>query len=84
MTNSADKDDRPVKRTLTLMGHRTSVTMEDAFWSEFQAIARRRAMSVNALASELDAARVPPASLSSAIRLYVLHDLKERLALASD
>ena len=68
--------DRPVKRSLTLSGHRTSVSLEAAFWDEFRRIAEARGVSVNALASRLDAGRTPPASLASAIRLFVLAELK--------
>jgi len=69
-------EDRPVKRSLTLQGHRTSVSLEAAFWEAFRAIAARRGLSVNALAAEVDAVRTPPASLASAIRLFVLRDLQ--------
>lgn len=68
--------DRPVKRSLTLQGHRTSVSLEAAFWQEFQRLAQSRGRSVNALASELDQDRRPPASLASAIRLFVLAEIK--------
>ena len=68
--------DRPVKRSLTLQGHRTSVSMEAGFWAEFQRLAQDRGLSVNALAAELDASRQPPASLASAIRLFVLAEVK--------
>jgi predicted DNA-binding ribbon-helix-helix protein len=68
--------DRPVKRSLTLSGHRTSVSLEAAFWDEFRRIAAGREQSVNELASELDARRSPPASLASAIRLFVLREIK--------
>jgi predicted DNA-binding ribbon-helix-helix protein len=70
------RDDRPVKRSLTLRGHRTSVSLEAAFWDEFRRLAAARGQSVNALAGELDAARTPPASLASAIRLFVLREVK--------
>lgn len=70
------RPDRPVKRSLTLSGHRTSVSLEAAFWDEFRRLAAARGLSVNALASELDADRAPPASLASAIRLYVLSEMK--------
>lgn len=70
------RHDRPVKRSLTLSGHRTSVSLEAAFWDEFRRLAAARGQSVNALACELDAARSPPASLASAIRLFVLHEVK--------
>ncbi len=69
-------DDRPVKRSLTLKGHRTSVSLEAAFWDEFRRIARDRGQSVNVLAAELDATRTPPASLASSIRLFVLREVK--------
>ena len=68
--------DRPVKRSLTLQGHRTSVSLEAAFWDEFRRLAAARGVSVNALASDLDATREPPASLASAIRLFVLGEIK--------
>jgi len=71
--------ERPEKRSLTLQGHRTSVSMEMAFWEAFRAIAQRRGVSVNALAAEIDAVRQPPGSLASAIRVYVLRDLEGRL-----
>lgn len=70
------RPDRPVKRSLTLSGHRTSVSLEAAFWDEFRRLAAARGLSVNGLASELDAGRAPPASLASAIRLYVLSEVK--------
>ena len=69
-------DDRPVKRSLTLSGHRTSVSLEAAFWDEFRRLATARGQSVNALAGELDVARTPPASLASAIRLFVLREVR--------
>ena len=68
--------DRPIKRSLTLQGHRTSVSLEGAFWEEFRRLASARSTSVNALASELDQTRTPPNSLASAIRLFVLAEVK--------
>ena len=64
--------DRPLKRSLTLQGHRTSVSLEQAFWDEFRRLARSEGLSVNALAARIDAGRTPPASLASAIRVHVL------------
>lgn len=63
---------RPVKRSLTLMGHRTSVSLEDAFWHAFLEQAQREGKSINALASEIDQSRGTEAGLASAIRVYVL------------
>lgn len=71
---------RPVKRSLTLKGHRTSVSLEDAFWRAFHDIATRRGMAINALAAEIDATRDLDTGLASAIRLYVLADLQAQLS----
>lgn len=69
-------DARPRKRSLTLRGHRTSVSLEDAFWIEFQRLAQARGQSVNELAAEIDAARGVSAGLASAIRVHILEALK--------
>lgn len=63
---------RPVKRSLTLRGHRTSVSLEDAFWRAFRDIAEAQGKPINQLAAEIDAARGVEAGLASAIRVYVL------------
>lgn len=65
----------PVKRSLTLKGHRTSVTLEDAFWVEFRRIAQDRDTPINALAAEIDANRDLETGLASAIRVFVLADV---------
>ncbi|WP_372574488.1 ribbon-helix-helix domain-containing protein [Ruegeria jejuensis] len=69
---------RPVKRSLTLQGHRTSVSLEDAFWQAFRDIAREKNMPINVLAAEIDAARDPETGLASAIRLYILAWYRDR------
>jgi predicted DNA-binding ribbon-helix-helix protein len=71
---------RPKKRSLTLKGHRTSVSLEDEFWAEFRAIAAAQSRPINDLAAEIDAARGPDLGLASAIRLFVLADLQSRAA----
>ena len=63
---------RPKKRSLTLNGHRTSVSLEDAFWLEFLRIAQEQGKAINALAVEIDHARGAEVGLASAIRLFVL------------
>jgi predicted DNA-binding ribbon-helix-helix protein len=64
------------KRSLTIAQHRTSVTLEDAFWDALRDIARAEGKSVAALIGEIDRRRgaqaAPQPSLSAAIRLYVL------------
>ncbi len=61
----------PKKHSLTIAGHRTSITLEDAFWNELQAVASGMGVSVTALVSAIDALR-EPASLSAAIRVFLL------------
>lgn len=63
---------RPVKRSLTIRGHRTSVTLEAPFWEAFRAIATARGQSLNMLAAEIDAGRTSDVGLASAIRVFVL------------
>jgi predicted DNA-binding ribbon-helix-helix protein len=62
----------PRKHSLSLRGHRTSVSLEDAFWHEFRRIAAADARALNDLAAEIDAARAPDIGLASAIRVFVL------------
>lgn len=70
---------RPVKHSVTLKGHRTSVSLEDEFWDEFRSLAAEKGTPINALVSEIDAERGLDIGLASAIRLYVLRALKDRL-----
>lgn len=63
---------RPAKHSLTLNGHRTSVSLEAEFWQAFREIAAQKGIPVNALAAEIDAERGVDLGLASAIRLYVL------------
>lgn len=63
---------RPQKRSLTLRGHRTSVSLEPAFWQAFRDIAEARGMALNALAAEIDTERGTETGLATAIRLHVL------------
>lgn len=70
---------RPVKRSLTLKGHRTSVSLEDIFWKAFRDIAAARNQPINALASEIDANR-GDIGLASAIRVFVLKSLQDNQA----
>lgn len=69
---------RPVKRSLTLRGHRTSVSLEDDFWRAFREIAAERGIALNALAAEIDEARGVEAGLASAIRVFVLDHYREK------
>ena len=67
------------KRSVKIAGHATSITLEDAFWSELKNLAADKALSINALTTKIDENRAPDTNLSSAIRLTILDNLKNRL-----
>ncbi|UWQ23293.1 ribbon-helix-helix domain-containing protein [Leisingera aquaemixtae] len=69
---------RPKKHSLTLRGHRTSVSLEDDFWDAFREIAAREGRAINDLAAEVDETRGEDCGLASAIRLFVLRRLRAR------
>lgn len=62
----------PEKRSLTLRGHRTSVSLEPAFWQAFRDMAAQRGISINQLAVQIDETRDPEQGLASAIRVVIL------------
>ena len=70
----------PVKRSITIAGHETSITLETAFWTRLEAAARRRTLPLSALVAQIDALRVEtrdPPNLASALRSWVLHDVTD-------
>lgn len=68
-----------VKRSVSIAGHRTSISLEEPFWEGLREIARREKLSVQSLIGRIDAERGEQ-NLSSAIRVFVLNDLRRRLA----
>ncbi len=60
-----------VKRSIVIAGHKTSVSLEDAFWEALKEIAGGRRMTLSDLVATIDSARTQ-GNLSSAIRLFVL------------
>lgn len=68
---------RPVKRSVRIAGHRTSLSVEPQFWEALAAIARRRRTSLAAVIAEVDSRR-GDTNLSSAVRLYVLEETRSR------
>ena len=62
------------KRSVTIAGHRTSLSLESAFWDALRRIARRRGTSVSRLVAEIDraAGAAERRNLSSAVRVFVL------------
>ena len=76
-TAATMSDGRPAKRSLTLKGHRTSVSLEDVFWRAFRDIAAAEGTTINGLAAEIDAGR-GDVGLASAIRVFVLRRFMNR------
>jgi predicted DNA-binding ribbon-helix-helix protein len=68
-----------VKRSIVIADHKTSVSLEDAFWNALKEIAADRHMTLSALVAEIDANR-QYANLSSAIRVFVLNAYLDQVA----
>jgi predicted DNA-binding ribbon-helix-helix protein len=66
-----------VKRSIVINGHKTSVSLEDAFWSGLKDIAGSRDLTLSELVASIDADR-RQGNLSSAIRLFVLDHYRSR------
>ena len=60
-----------IKRSIVIAGHKTSVSLEDAFWGSLKEIASARGITLSELVADIDASR-QHGNLSSAIRLFVL------------
>jgi predicted DNA-binding ribbon-helix-helix protein len=63
------------KRSVTIHGHRTSISLEDPFWNSLNDIAVRRGQSLASLITEIDKNR--DGGLSSALRMFVFAELKQ-------
>jgi len=66
-----------VKRSVSIAGHRTSISLEEPFWEALREIAARDNLSLQGLIGRIDAERGEQ-NLSSAIRVFVLTDLRSR------
>ena len=62
------------KRSVTIAGHASSITMEEEFWTSLKNIAAARGTSLNQLITEIDAAK--KGNLSSAVRVFILKELQ--------
>lgn len=66
--------DGPVKRSITIAGHQTSVSLEPVFWRALEAAAAKRALPLSALVAQIDALRIAqaaPPNLASALRTWL-------------
>lgn len=69
---------RDLKRSLSIAGHRTSLSLEPEFWQALQDVAARRGVPVSALVAEIDQTR-GSRNLSSAVRVWLLTDAQSLL-----
>jgi predicted DNA-binding ribbon-helix-helix protein len=68
-----------IKRSVSVAGHKTNISLEDAFWKGLCEIAQSRAVTVSAVVADIDMRR-RHANLSSAIRLFVLEHAQAQAA----
>ena len=67
----------PVKRSITIAGHQTSISLEPLFWARLEQCAVDRALPLSALVAEIDALRImaeEPPNLASALRSWLLSE----------
>lgn len=64
------------RRSVTIAGHRTSVSLEDPFWEQLKLIANERGHSIAQVVAEVDKGR--GGNLSSALRVFVLQEVLKR------
>jgi predicted DNA-binding ribbon-helix-helix protein len=72
-----------IKRSIVIAGHKTSVSLEDAFWKGLKEIAQSRGVTLSDLVAAIDSER-QLGNLSSAIRLFVLDHYKARIGVHAD
>ncbi|MEC9104384.1 MAG: ribbon-helix-helix domain-containing protein [Pseudomonadota bacterium] len=65
----------PIKRSVTIDGHRTSVSLEDPFWKALAELAAARGITRAALIGLIDHARPPEVGLATSLRLFVVDSL---------
>ncbi len=66
----------PVKRSIEIAGHKTSISLEPVFWDMLKGAAAREGVPVNALVAQIDAERIvadTPPGLAGAIRVWLVH-----------
>jgi predicted DNA-binding ribbon-helix-helix protein len=70
-----------VKRSITIAGHATSISLEPVFWAALERAAAARALPLSALVAQVDAARIAqprPSNLASALRSWLLVDSENK------
>jgi predicted DNA-binding ribbon-helix-helix protein len=72
-----------IKRSIVIAGHKTSVSLEDAFWKGLKEIALRRDLNLSEMVAVIDSERAP-GNLSSAIRLFVLDHYRAQIGVETE
>ena len=72
-----------IKHSIVIGGHKTSVSLEEAFWEGLKEVAQKRNLTLSSMVSEIDINR-RQGNLSSAIRLFVLDNARMRDAVAQN
>lgn len=70
----------PVKRSVTIAGHQTSISLEPVFWTALEAAARERSLPLSALVARIDGQRIAqadPPNLASALRTWLFQVIKD-------
>lgn len=73
----------PVKRSITIAGHQTSISLEPLFWNLLKAASAQRSLPLNALVARIDVERIAaadPPGLATAIRLWLVNDMLGKTA----
>ena len=71
----------PIKRSVEIAGHKTSISLEPLFWDMLKEAATRHGVPVNALVARIDVLRMEaqsPPGLASAVRLWLISDLRKQ------
>jgi predicted DNA-binding ribbon-helix-helix protein len=79
--NNTIQESKVVKRSLSIKGHRTSISLEAEFWTLLKSIASTQNISIAQLVAEIDSTR-RQVNLSSALRVFVLNSLLEKSGLS--
>ena len=70
----------PVKRSVEIAGHKTSISLEPLFWDMLRKVAAREGVPINALVARIDEARIAsdtPPGLAGAIRVWLVLDMEK-------
>ena len=69
----------PVKRSVEIAGHKTSISLEPLFWDMLRKVAEREGLPLNAVVARIDAERIEAGNapgLATAVRLWLVADLR--------